>query len=401
MRDNLRPYLIHALTKVIQSDRYLHPLWISFHEVNICYFTEDSAFAAYISRYFELGLPDSDIFAAGRSAASEYTVIHTSSRELYAFLALYMQDEGERCDIDDGIEILAEQQDIGAEQVNVLYVHFSRCNRVVVLTDGSDSGDTEHQARVCSMRLLRALVKVVHLKRGWTLFHAAACQLGDTGIGIVGDKRAGKTSTLLSLLTSEHAHFISNDKVLLQERTGALHVLGLPHKVGIRKQTLLRFPGLQAKILQAGTTLYYEQNRQVSSPGYVSPNETKEPKIMLLPKEIAALSDTQIQYEGRIHLWVILIWRIELAQVEGRRLTSEEAASILVNQQLQLEGTERILDDCLNPGQMHRRRCKLEQDIRQAIAGCRIYLLYQNASILGEASQMIRSWVEQFEKRDA
>jgi hypothetical protein len=71
---------------------------------------------------------------------------------------------------------------------------------------------------------------------GWAQVHASAFVVGGQAVLVIGEKGAGKTSMLLTAL-AEGADFMSNDRVLLGQRDGAVVVRGLPHSVTVRAGT--------------------------------------------------------------------------------------------------------------------------------------------------------------------
>lgn len=65
------------------------------------------------------------------------------------------------------------------------------------------------------LQVLRSLLLEIELARGARLVHAAALSVHGVGTLLTGEKGAGKTSSILSLLSHPAVRFVSNDKVLL------------------------------------------------------------------------------------------------------------------------------------------------------------------------------------------
>ena len=87
-------------------------------------------------------------------------------------------------------------------------------------------------------------MKLLLIEKGWLPFHSAACIWNDTGICILGDKFAGKTSTLVNLLTRPGARFVSNDNLFLRDGGTFLEGCGFPNNAGLRIGILAAHPGL-------------------------------------------------------------------------------------------------------------------------------------------------------------
>ena len=102
------------------------------------------------------------------------------------------------------------------------------------------------RVRVLVMRVVRELAMLESLERGDLLVHAAAAVHRGRAILIAGQKRAGKTTTLLSLLSSGQAQYLSNDRVLVDRSGRPPMAYGLPTIVKIRADALEYLPGLPA-----------------------------------------------------------------------------------------------------------------------------------------------------------
>lgn len=87
---------------------------------------------------------------------------------------------------------------------------------------------TESRAVTDGMIVLRSLLVEIALRAGGVLRHAAMLSVDGNSVALLGGKGAGKTSTLLGLL-SRGAILVSNDKVLVHGST----VWGLPQAIRI------------------------------------------------------------------------------------------------------------------------------------------------------------------------
>ena len=73
--------------------------------------------------------------------------------------------------------------------------------------------------------LIRAAVDKLLLSSGYHLYHAGAFVLNGKTVLIVGDKGAGKTTSLVTALDEFNAGYLSNDRVYGKVRNGKLHII--------------------------------------------------------------------------------------------------------------------------------------------------------------------------------
>jgi hypothetical protein len=130
------------------------------------------------------------------------------------------------------------------ERRDVFYRRPPQESRVVQVIVARDSAD----ARVALMRVLREYAMLHASHAGWLPVHAAAVSIGDDAIVIAGPKKAGKTSLLLHALCNEGGTYVSNDRVALQIRPGAVTVHGIPTVVSIRSESVSWFHTLASKL---------------------------------------------------------------------------------------------------------------------------------------------------------
>jgi len=84
-------------------------------------------------------------------------------------------------------------------------------------------------------------IKVLQ-KLGYTILHGACVSKNDQAIIICGDKRAGKTTTLLNFLKAGY-DFIANDRIAVKKIDNEFIVQGIPFSMGIILEDALNYPG--------------------------------------------------------------------------------------------------------------------------------------------------------------
>ena len=164
---------------------------------------------------------------------------------------------------------------------------------------------------VFGTRYARTLVRALTIGRGAVPLHGAAVDLDGTGVILVGDKMAGKTTSALSLVRCGAA-LVSNDDVLLTSDGDDWTMIGGPRSVGIRLGSLAEHrPALTvAEVAEATAT--HPANRP--------------DKHFLHPGDIGRLGGTaRVEAPARVLVEMVC----EPGPTSGRRLDDDEAAAVL------------------------------------------------------------------------
>jgi len=98
--------------------------------------------------------------------------------------------------------------------------------------------DPERWLVQATLRQLRHVLRLSLGSREMVFVHGALVRIRDRGVALVGEKRSGKTSTLLALLEVPGTAFVSNDDVSITFRRERPLGLGWPRSVRIRLDTL-------------------------------------------------------------------------------------------------------------------------------------------------------------------
>jgi len=108
------------------------------------------------------------------------------------------------------------------------------------------------ESRYMVARLVRSILMFEALGRGWIQLHASCFAVDDTGVLILGSKRAGKTTFLLEAIRGLGADYISNDRTLVYFQNARSRVCGLPHSVAVRRDLLTKYD------LEAHSIYYFQ-----------------------------------------------------------------------------------------------------------------------------------------------
>ena len=88
-----------------------------------------------------------------------------------------------------------------------------------------------------SFRMIRNLLRWIIYDDSMVCLHGGAITYKNKGILFLGNKKSGKTSTILSMLINMNANFVTNDDVMIQQSDEPIS-LGWPRAVSIRKDTI-------------------------------------------------------------------------------------------------------------------------------------------------------------------
>lgn len=151
-------------------------------------------------------------------------------------------------------------------------------------------------------RCAREIINGYLEDRDWQVFHSGAVQTESGTFVVIGNAGAGKTSLILSLVSSG-AHFISNERSYITLENGELHTLVSPLPVAIGMGTALQFPQIRHFIRHPEYCLYppRRMNRDLIRKTPENRWPELEDKVQLLPAEIiAALSAPEGLAGGKV-----------------------------------------------------------------------------------------------------
>jgi hypothetical protein len=80
---------------------------------------------------------------------------------------------------------------------------------------------------------------------GWVVFHAAAVQRAGAGVAFLGHRNAGKTSSLIALMSTGKYDFLSGDRVKLRLAASGPEMRGMPARCNLHRIALETDPFLR------------------------------------------------------------------------------------------------------------------------------------------------------------
>jgi hypothetical protein len=146
-------------------------------------------------------------------------------------------------------------------------------------------------SRIALMRVVRELAMNEASARGGLLVHGGAFLLGGKAVIISGPKGAGKTTSLLQALGQPGVRYVSNDRMLVTERRGAMRCRGIPTIISIRSGSLKSAPSLAASLPRSGYVCYLtirEATRRRREPA----RPDRERRYSISPAQLCALMET-------------------------------------------------------------------------------------------------------------
>lgn len=315
------------------------PFRFEYMDASITLYPEAAGFIDWARQHFIPGY-----LAISDGASADAMIYTTQSPTLFKLLEECFADwksqtppeQGYiRLPLDDQTDMIYEQP-IGRHAQGYTYCLLSKSQRRLVFLA---TGDPISQ-HLLTMRIMRSLFKYLLIERGWIPFHAACCVSGGTGMCITGDKFAGKTSTLINLLTAGDAQFVSNDKLMLRAADGVLLACALPHKIGIRVGTFMAHPMLRHWLVEAADTAYPKPQLadldRITATTTTADLPSRTEKVFLMPYELAQLFDASVAAVTQPTLVLLPIFTPGIECSELVPVGADEAVAYLATQYLDL-----------------------------------------------------------------
>lgn len=192
--------------------------------------------------------------------------------------------------------------------------------------------DVRGQPRHSQFALIRTLRNLARYRSESSThypLHAAAASLYGRAILLTGDKYAGKTTLLVALLTHTRAHFISNDRVSLEQ--GTLRVTGWPYSPGVRPGTVQTNRSLRTYFQETQHDPYPFNGEQSHRRFLQEPPSSRE-TIRFSPQVFCRIFEKRIVPDAELHLILNPVYDPEVTRPLVAPLPSEDAFALLTSQ---------------------------------------------------------------------
>jgi hypothetical protein len=182
--------------------------------------------------------------------------------------------------------------------------------------------------RTSLMRVVRELAMRHAQRRGGIFLHAAALAIGTRGLILAGEKDAGKTTLLVSLLRHDAARYVANDRVLVGSAAATTPLRGMPTVVSIRPGTLQFFPHLRRELAASGFN-YRQTVKEVAAAPDAVARPWQDGRFGVSPAQLCSLLG--VEQVGTCEISALLFPRIvrDELSIGLRQLKGRDAAERL------------------------------------------------------------------------
>jgi hypothetical protein len=278
-----------------------------FQGASIGFYCDDDDFIEWFSKYFD------GYFVTSKRKSADAVIYSTQDDRLFHTFRAQITPS-HMPDPEDYVELQLQAQASLIYQREVdkknrvdetCYIVAQAERRVLIASPG-----TVNARRATVKRTIRNMMKLLLIERGWLPVHASACVKNGVGICLLGGKFAGKTSTLLNLLSLPDTDLVSNDTLFIRDAGNYLEGCGFPNKAGIRIGTLLANPSLLSWIEKTTETFYpqidIETIREILMVTPPAELSNRPEKIILLPTELVKLLQISIEQITPIQHFIVV-----------------------------------------------------------------------------------------------
>lgn len=277
--------------------------------------------------------------------------------------------------------IFQQERDIEKEINCFAYyvVDKSKRNITVLVPESEEAG------KYVPMRAVRIIVKLLLLERGMLSFHSACIVRNGYGVGLIGDKFSGKTTTLINALLNCNCDFLANDQVFLDYTKGTLMMYGLPISAGIRIGTIHYFSPLQS-LLSKGPELHCDNN-------ILDAKELKDPRtrIYVSPRQLVSILKCSIVPCARIGCFVVPEFSRDISESKLASLTKDEARKCLLKHYLSEPFPNQPYWNTLVTPDNRKLHGNVEKIIDRMSNDLTVYKLMQNDRTNGDSADILNT----------
>ncbi|MBJ8030400.1 hypothetical protein [Bacillus cereus group sp. N21] len=253
--------------------------------------------------------------------------------------------------------------------------YFYNGNRKIILIDTpeEDRWIAQH-----ALRLIRVLLRLQCYQEGFIYVHGGLVEINQKGVAFVGHSRAGKTSTILSLLAYTSARYVTNDDIAFQYNEDKWLGYGWPRSMCIRRDTLEAIKPLNS---------IYRLSKQ-NHPF----NEDSKKHVFIYPKELEEWFKRSVLEKSSVDMLIFpkFLPREEIG-AKINNLTSTEAAELLYENMVINPGK---LNEFLLPYFELPSKASLIKNLEGILQAIPCYELNQSFQSLDEGAKQIQKLVD-------
>lgn len=262
-------------------------------------------------------------------------------------------------------------------------IQINKKNKIISLKFLENSNDSyEEEKKYYIYRFIRKLFLILELSKGKKILHSGCVEYGGNGIAIMGNKFAGKTTTIINLIKDENFSYVSNDKVVLEISEGSLYATGIPIAMGIRLGTLIKAMGLNSEIL----------------PSMKSDNQNIDfcdQKKYIQSWNIESFFRTHITKKVKLRMFLIPRYEKDITRLVVNKISEHEMKDYIYSQFLSIkkigETALYLNEENLITNNMQQEDYKFHSSLNE----CLIYQIYYNEKLVTEMKNFIKEKIEE------
>jgi hypothetical protein len=294
----------HVFDLLEQTGMYV---CFEFQGASIGFYCDEDDFIDWFSKYF------GGYFVTSKRKSPDVVIYSTQDdRLLHSFRAQIAPSDMSNTEDYRELQLQAQTSLVYQREVDkknrmeeTYYIVAQAGRRVLIASSGIVDA-----RRATAKRTIRNMMKLLLIERGWLPVHASACVKNGIGICLLGGKFAGKTSTLLNLLSLPDTDLVSNDTLFIRDAGNYLEGCGFPNKAGIRIGTLLANPSLLSWIEKMTETFYpqidIETIREILMVTPPAELSSRPEKLILLSTELVELLHISIEQIVPIQHFIVV-----------------------------------------------------------------------------------------------
>ncbi|MBC1512043.1 hypothetical protein [Listeria booriae] len=228
-----------------------------------------------------------------------------------------------------------------------------------------------------ALRFIRDFFRNEFVRLGYIFFHGGVISKKNIGLAFLGEKKSGKTTTIINGL-KQSFNFITNDDVSVQIKDMKVLGYGWPRSISIRKDTLINIPQLMTSL-------------KVSNPDNFT--ASGENFIFLYPNELASVMDIKIIPCTEIKYFIFPKFNSSLSSSKLTKLSYHESTKLLeLNHDSDVHKYYREFEDFFNLNLTTEKNFK--EISETLISQAEFYLLEQNMNTMESSQLILNSLVE-------
>ncbi|QHE59804.1 hypothetical protein FHE72_01170 [Rossellomorea vietnamensis] len=234
-----------------------------------------------------------------------------------------------------------------------------------------------------TLRIVRNLSRWQLMEKGSLFLHGGLLQIHSKGVAIIGNKKAGKTSTILSTLTSSNVNFSTNDDISIISKNNITTAYGWPRSIGVRTDSIYKIAEFSPSYTEHLNSLKHPGNQHI---------ETNPNMIYFHPKELAELNGKKVVENLKLDIIVFpqfLDYEDSRSPFVKELTTKEIFERLIENLQITPDNHDKYLNKHFSSVNVK----KLEEELYHIASSIRGFALYQSFNDLKEGSNLLISCV--------